>query len=126
MPYKDATKRRDYSRGWIAERKQKYLHQLGECYFCGSAENIEPHHVDPDEKLDTHFWSWEESRLLHELYKCVALCGSCHKKFHGLVRRIAMDQSGETTGYRRGCRCQICKTAKADEYQARKAAGLTV
>lgn len=105
--------KRKYQREWMAKRRKKYISKMGACFFCGTYENIEIHHIDPETKKDHKIWSWSEKRILHELKSCVAMCKSCHSKFHGILKRKPF-RHGELHCYDKGaCRCELCKEAKA-------------
>lgn len=110
--------KRVYQLNWITARKKKYIEQMGCCYFCGSHEKIEIHHLDPAKKNTHKIWSYSEDKIEAELRMCVALCNSCHTKFHQLIRRRS--EHGTATAYRHGCRCGECRAAKAEEDRARK------
>lgn len=99
-----------YMRNRHAERLAKATEYLGgNCSECGSEEELEFHHVDPETK---HFTisdklsklSWEN--LLVELDKCVLLCGGCHKEVHSWAH-------GTLAGHRY-CKCPLCRAAKRD------------
>jgi hypothetical protein len=119
MGYKDKDQQRAFQLNWITARKRKYLEQLGCCFFCGSHDNIEIHHVDPETKEHHAIWSWSDDRIENELRKCVALCHECHVKFHLLEKRRNI-QHGTCSAYRHGCRCDDCKAAKAKDDHDRK------
>jgi hypothetical protein len=105
-----------YQREWVAARRNKYVSELGPCFFCGSNENIQIHHVDPEQKESHKIWSWREDRIKAELAKCVPMCDPCHNKFHGLLKRKPLVH-GTLHGYQRyKCRCDECKKARSDYY----------
>lgn len=114
---------RPYQRKWLKERKEKYKPILGTCMFCGTAENIEMHHIDPKKKESHKIWSWSKERLLDELKQCVGMCHACHKKFHDLLQRKPLVH-GTLHGYHKyGCRCDACKKARADYYREKERPG---
>lgn len=108
MPIADLTVRRQYQRKWVAERRAAFF--AGKCCVdCGSTSGLELDHVDPSTKVHHAIWSWSEPRRLSEIAKCVVRCRSCHssrhaeeRKRHGIKR------------YEKGCRCEICRTAKSE------------
>jgi hypothetical protein len=106
-------KKRDYQLNWITARKRKYIEQIGCCFFCGSHDEIEIHHIDPEEKESHKIWSWSDDRLENELRKCVAMCHTCHERFHQLLKRKAI-KHGTETAYRLGCRCSDCRNANTE------------
>lgn len=119
MSYKNAEKQRAFQLNWITARKQKYLQQLCCCFFCGSHDQIEIHHIDPTMKESHKIWSWTDDKIELELRKCVAMCHQCHKRFHLLMKRKAF-QHGTLGAYDAGCRCADCRNAKSIDRQNRK------
>lgn len=78
MPYKDKDKQREYQRNCLAARRLKWFTENGPCRHCGSNENLEVDHVNPNDKVSHRIWSWTESKRLEELKKCQVLCKNCH------------------------------------------------
>ena len=112
MPMATKEDQRDYQRKWIQDRRKKYVDGKC-CYFCEVAENLEVHHVDPNEKEHHSIWSWSENRIKAELAKCIFLCKSCHSKLHGLMKRVPLVH-GTYTGFKRyKCKCPLCMAAQA-------------
>lgn len=76
-----ATKReqRKYQREWIAKRRQKWIKENGPCNKCGTWDNLEVDHIDPQDKVNHRVWSWSDERRKEELKKCQVLCEECHK-----------------------------------------------
>lgn len=107
MPLSGQAKR-DYQREWVATRRAAYLHGRS-CVLCGSAENLEFDHANPEHKVSHRVWSWSRERLEAELAKCVILCRRCHQERHSLER--PKHGSG---GYKRGCRCEVCMAWKRE------------
>lgn len=72
-----AKRQRSYS-----EWKKFALSYLGgNCQVCGSVEELEFHHVDPDEKIHSitsMLGGSTRERLITELEKCELLCHNCH------------------------------------------------
>jgi hypothetical protein len=117
VPYKDPVKQREYARVWAANRRRKYTEGMV-CVDCGSTRNLEMDHRDPAEKVSHRIWTWAEPKLLAELSKCEPRCQTCHRARHQADR----PQHGTEYTYRRGCRCDDCRTAntlKAQRYKAR-------
>ena len=92
---------------WVKRRLEAIAYLGGQCSNCGTFENLEFHHKDPQNKLFTiaRGSSFSNKRFYEEINKCVLLCFDCHKsnhktKEHGLSMY-------------RYCKCQICKGAKA-------------
>ena len=72
--------KRKYQREWLAKRRQEWFDANGSCVDCGSFENLELDHVDPNLKISHKVWSWSKDRRDIELSKCVIRCYKCHKE----------------------------------------------
>lgn len=88
----------------------------GKCALCGSSENLEFHHRDPENKeFDvSRIWNKPGSVFEQELEKCDLLCEVCHKKQHS-----AREKHGTLSCYRY-CKCEICRQANAEYKRAWK------
>lgn len=116
MSYK-IEKKREYQREWKNKRAAKFKKTLGPCVFCGSLDNIEIHHIDPEKKESHKIWSWAEDRILAELKQCIPMCHDCHTTFHSLLKRKPL-KHGTLHGYQTyRCRCDDCRKARSDYYQ---------
>jgi len=105
-------KKKDYQLKWIKARRKKYLDQMGPCFFCGSSENIEFHHIDPTKKESHKIWSWSDDRIQAELKQCIPLCNKCHIKFHSILKQKPL-LHGTLHAYQKyKCRCKYCRLAK--------------
>ena len=69
---------RDYQRAWISKRRLEYF-EGKYCERCGSSEDLQLDHVDPDKKISHRIWSWSEERREEEIAKCQVLCKPCHR-----------------------------------------------
>lgn len=87
---------RNYSRNYYHLRKKELIQKLGgKCAECGSIENLEFDHIDPENK------KFNISRLLNrskqatddELQKCQLLCHNCHQE--KTRKDISTKNSGE-------------------------------
>lgn len=118
MPYKDKARQLEYQRKWMENRRNDYMHDKC-CVECGSVDDLEVHHIEPDKKVSHRVWSWSYERRMAELDKCIVLCIKCH----GVKHRFR--PCGTMVAYRRGCRCDDCCRARG-AYAAleRKAAKL--
>jgi hypothetical protein len=91
MPYKDQTRQRQFQREWKARRRADFF--AGKtCTWCGSAENLQLHHLDPAQKEDHRIWSWSEKRRADEIKKCIVLCQACHMDYHGTLSKPTTDE----------------------------------
>lgn len=106
MPHTTETRARAYEK--IKARRKKYFDENGPCKNCGSWENLELDHINPEEKEHHAIWSWREERIIKELEKCQPLCRKCHME--KTIRQISKNiEHGTTTKYRYGCRCDSCR-----------------
>lgn len=113
MPYANADQRREYQRRWMRERREQWLAENGPCKRCGSSDQLEVDHIDPEQKVSHRIWSWSHERRSAELAKCQVLCIDCHStKTLAEVQRDLMH--GTHQGYGRGCRCDDCRLAHRD------------
>ena len=104
-----------YMRLWRTARKQAFRDSRGNaCERCGSTENLELHHRNPDEKLSNKFWAWREQPREEGLAKCDLLCRKCHFKETVKTRGFYRYAHGTVLCYdKTKCRCELCRTAKA-------------
>jgi hypothetical protein len=93
----------------INDRRRHWLTAHGPCVTCQSWERLEVHHRDRTQKINHRVWSWSEARRTAELAKCDVMCRRCHIVIHSTNRRKPHGR-GE---YDRGCRCEVCRAAKA-------------
>lgn len=107
MPYADPDKQRAYQREWTARRRDEWLADR-ECVDCGSTDRLEVDHVDAAQKVSHRIWSWSNERRLAELAKCVVRCAGCHRDRHAEQR-----SAHGIKRYEKGCRCNVCRAAKA-------------
>lgn len=80
MPlYGDA--KREYDRKWIANRRAEWLRGKV-CEWCGTTENLEIDHTDPDTKeiRVSSLWGMapDNPKRIAELAKCQVLCSHHH------------------------------------------------
>ncbi len=121
MPYKDKIKQLEYQRKWMAKRRQDWLDSNGPCK-CGSWDNLEVDHIDPNLKIDHKVWSWTEEKRNAELAKCQVLCYICHLAKTIESRRV-VPEHGTLARYKSDyaqCRCIECKKANAEYEHSRR------
>jgi hypothetical protein len=105
LPYKDPEKQRQAQREYVARKRAEFF--AGKCCVdCGSTEELQLDHRDKSEKTSHKIWSWSTERRLAEIAMCDVRCGPCHRERHAAERR-----SHGIGGYKRGCRCFVCKEA---------------
>lgn len=88
-------------------------------------DELEIHHVDPDNKVSHRIWSWSRDRIEEELTKCEIRCKECHLDYHSKEKTLPC---GTDARYNSGCRCRKCKDAHnirmSIQRRKRKEAGL--
>lgn len=106
-----------YMRKYMLKRYHRRMNQArkelgGACSECGSVEELQFHHKDPQTKefnLGKEAAGVSEKRFQFELTKCVLLCKSCHEYIHHTAKR----EHG-TLSSLRYCKCDECRKAKSD------------
>jgi len=81
MSYKSREKRNAYMRKRYHKKRLWAVQYLGgRCVCCGSIDNLEIDHINPDTKSFglNNLWSVAWARYVGELDKCQLLCRSCH------------------------------------------------
>jgi len=101
-----------YSSIWYQNKYNERLKKAhdylgGKCVNCDKKDELHIHHKDKKLKSFTvteqlHGMAWD--KIVEELDKCELLCVKCHRKEHEA-------KCGTIAGYRKGCRCEDCKTA---------------
>lgn len=115
MPYKDRAKQNAFNLRSMKARREAWLSENGPCVQCSSWLELQVHHRDKATKVSHNVWSWRQERRIEELAKCDVLCKKCHTELHALERR----KEHGSKGYRRGCRCPICRAYKSASSQHR-------
>jgi len=122
MPYKDKNKQREYQRLYAANRRKEWLEKNGPCAKCGSWDDLEVDHKNPNDKISHNVWSWSEDRRNEELAKCWVLCYNCHL-YKTIKERETNPEHGTLAKYKHrknSCKCEKCKEANARyEYERR-------
>jgi hypothetical protein len=113
MPIKDINKRREYARRWIAKRRAEYFKDKV-CARCGSRDNLEIDHINPETKVDHKIWSWSQARRDAELMKCQVLCEKHHNDKTIAFIKMTSSACGTSNRYKDGCRCPACREATRD------------
>ena len=81
MAYKDRRRKNKYQRSWKAQRRRAWIAaQGGFCKWCGSTEDLQVDHIDPDLKTcnPTDVWCLSQEKRERELANCQVLCQECN------------------------------------------------
>ncbi len=118
MPYTEYNKKMaEYMLRRYHQRRKEALRYLGgQCVVCGTKEDLEIDHIDPDRKSFGlgKLWSVAIDKFRQELEKCQLLCSACHeeKSANERGRKRAKGTHGTLSSYRY-CKCSECRAAKA-------------
>ena len=107
-----------YMKNRYKQRRKLAIETLGgECANCGSRNDLDFHHIDPQTKEFTiaRGSSFSDERFWEEVHKCELLCNTCHVAHHQ-----GEHPHGDVKRYWRGCRCQLCKSANTEHNRAYK------
>jgi len=105
---------RTYIKARRKVRRARLIELLGgRCVRCGSTDELEFDHIDPETKVfavgSDMSRAWD--KLVEEALKCQLLCRECH------VAKGIEDRPEPVHSYYRywyyGCRCATCKAANA-------------
>ena len=114
MPIRDRAERRAYQLQWLANRRNAFFANKV-CVDCGSEEDLELDHIDPEIKVANSIWSWSKVRRDEETAKCEVRCRACHRirtnqQMKDWFTKDLDELHGTLSGYlKRGCRCDSCK-----------------
>lgn len=103
---------RDYMLARYHERRNSAIIFLGEkCVVCGTTENLELDHIDPELKTISlsKMWSCSKEKYDSEIKLCQLLCTEHHKE--KTVREKSVGHGQGLTG-KRNCRCELCAPLK--------------
>lgn len=106
---RDKEKQRKWQREHLARIRAEWLEANGPCSKCGSSEQLEVDHINPELKISHNVWSWKAERRAAELAKCQVLCNTCHKKKTAADRMPSHGTDSRYTHYR--CKCEPCLAA---------------
>jgi hypothetical protein len=122
MPYYGEQKR-EYDRQWMAARRAAWFADKT-CVVCGTKDNLEVHHIDPDTKADHRVWSWSKVRRDAELAKCEVRCETHHMDMTRpylsklLTIPLSAKKHGTNNTYNHyGCRCDKCREWRRSKYK---------
>lgn len=91
-------------------RMEILIHLGNKCVKCESTTDLEIDHIEPSSKsfdISRNF-TMSKPKLYDELNKCQLLCNHCHLEKSLLEQRTP--NHGTWGMYKRGCRCNDCKT----------------
>jgi 5-methylcytosine-specific restriction endonuclease McrA len=105
-----------YMKERTARRRERAIIQLGgKCVVCGSTEDLEFDHKNPDDKdprcNSGYMFTFSERRLQAELAKCQLLCHDCH--LEKTSSEASVEHGGGLSG-KKNCPCVPCKERKAE------------
>lgn len=123
MNWKDQEQVREYHRDYWGKRRQRIIDFLGgQCVECGTTDQLEFDHIDPNEKSFNikENATISNPEVYEELKKCQLLCKDCHEE------KTAKENFGFTHGTQYGwmkvkCGCTECVEAKWSFYDKRNA-----
>lgn len=107
---------KNYQRQWIKRRRAQWIEENGPCKVCGSWENPEIDHINPEEKelkIST-LWSYKKEFRDKELAKCQVLCKSCHFK---KTNKEAKEFGHGTPIKYATCSCVVCNQMRKKDKQ---------
>jgi 5-methylcytosine-specific restriction endonuclease McrA len=125
-------KKREYQRAWLLARRNRGVALLGSCCAdCGSFDNLEFDHIDPETKDSRlkgsdrgtgSLWSWSWERIEIELAKCQLLCTACHKKKSSIGKRTRVCPQGhdkDIVGRDYRGKCKECNRLRMRIYRSK-------
>lgn len=124
MGWPTLEQRREYERNRYRERRGDFFRDKL-CVRCGSTENLHLDHIDPNDKATHRIWHWSQERRDVELAKCQVLCQQCHMRKSVEVDWPMLRGYDRTShglaGYRRGCKCAVCRAGERDRMRRHRA-----
>lgn len=78
MAHTPESRARAYAK--MRKAREEWFAVNGPCQKCGSGDNLELDHINPEEKVSHSVWSWAPRRRELELKKCQVLCRKCHRE----------------------------------------------
>lgn len=112
-----AESKRRFARDAVRRNRAEYFDGKS-CVKCGSTRNLELDHIDPSQKTSHRIWTWSPERRAAELAKCQVLCHDCHLEKTS-AERAARVKCGTEWAYRKGCRCDLCRSEVSKIRKAR-------
>lgn len=107
---------REYQATRYHTRRAMFIAEMGgTCAKCGSQDELEFDHINPEEKsfnVGDRLSNRSEENIRAELLKCQLLCKPCHKQKS--IEHKSVGHGEGKTG-KRNCRCALCAPLK-NEY----------
>jgi len=69
------------------KQRSTWVSKNGPCVICGSEEELNIHHMDPDLKTAEKIWGLPFEKREEELSRCIVVCHECHVDIHSSLRR---------------------------------------
>ena len=107
MPFSDPNRQREYQAQLVARRKAEWF-STKTCVDCGSTEDLELDHDDPEIKISHRVWTWAKTRREQELAKCKPRCVKCHKIKTAKEKWRPITHGTNSSYTQRECRCDAC------------------
>ncbi len=97
-------------REYRAKRRAEAVAYLGgQCVICGSSDEVEFHHIDPETKISNiSGFAGSKTAFWEEVEKCEL---RCHEHHTDVTFEMTMPDHGTYARRRRGCRCVACDEA---------------
>lgn len=112
----DIERKRQLNLEWVKRRRADYFTGK-QCAWCGSADNLQLHHLDRLTKVHHCIWSWSAERREAEIAKCIVLCESCHRKHHAEEMRKPLEHGTYNAYQSYGCRCAVCRRGNTERHR---------
>ncbi|ERG63523.1 hypothetical protein L332_03520 [Agrococcus pavilionensis RW1] len=112
----------DLARRRYWRRRDDFLAKHGNrCAQCGSTDRLQIDHIDPATKTmePCHALRASTARYEAEMALCQLLCKSCHDE--KTKREQTVVAHGTRAQYKRGCRCEPCRTNSITKQRAYRA-----
>lgn len=111
MTFKDKKYNNQYHLNYYHKRRKWFIDYLGgKCIICGSTENLEFDHIDPQTKLlnPKEAIRLTKEKAFEEIDKCQLLCESHH--IHKTNSEKTQFNHGTVYAWmKKKCRCNVCE-----------------
>jgi len=95
----------------MKQRRDEWILANGPCAQCGSWDNLEVDHKNPEEKSYNPALLWSRNKEFRdrELTKCQVLCKDCHLEKTAKYQEDNRKHGTLNTYKYHACRCNACK-----------------